>query len=78
MNAYVDKIHEIIEKVDPITICRFVQLNINNVSYNGRYYFWGWDFTFSMLFKNISKVQDVTGDFGDDSKAFFFGAPVIT
>ena len=76
MNNYIDKIHEIIEKVNP-------QLYVDSSNSTLMTYLvmagiiFGIGILLSMLFKIFPKFKTLTGDFGDDSKAFFFGAPVI-
>lgn len=76
MNTYIDKIHEIIEKVNP-------QLYVDSSNSTLMKYLvmagiiFGIGILLSMLFKIFPKFKTLTGDFGDDSKAFFFGVPVI-
>lgn len=76
MNNYIDKIHEIIEKVNP-------QLYVDSSNSTLMTYLvmagiiFGIGILLSMLFKIFPKFKTLTGDFGDDSKAFFFGVPVI-
>lgn len=74
MNNYIDKIHEIIEKVNP-------QLYVDSSNSTLMTYLVMAGIIFgillSMLFKIFPKFKTLTGDFGDDSKAFFFGVPVI-
>lgn len=76
MNNYIDKIHEIIEKVNP-------QLYVDSSNSTLMTYLvmagiiFGIGILLSMLFKIFPKFKMLTGDFGDDSKAFFFGVPVI-
>lgn len=76
MNTYIDKIHEIIEKVNP-------QLYVDSSNSTLMTYLvmagiiFGIGILLSMLFKIFPKFKMLTGDFGDDSKAFFFGVPVI-
>ena len=76
MNTYIDKIHEIIEKVNP-------QLYVDSSNSTLVTYLvmagiiFGIGILLSMLFKIFPKFKMLTGDFGDDSKAFFFGVPVI-
>ena len=76
MNTYIDKIHEIIEKVNP-------QLYVDSSNSTLMTYLvmagiiFGIGILLSMLFKIFPKFKTLTGDFGDDSKAFFFGVPVI-
>ena len=76
MNNYIDKIHEIIEKVKP-------QLYVDSSNSTLMTYLvmagiiFGIGILLSMLFKIFPKFKTLTGDFGDDSKAFFFGVPVI-
>lgn len=76
MNNYIDKIHEIIEKVNP-------QLYVDSSNTTLMTYLvmagiiFGIGILLSMLFKIFPKFKTLTGDFCDDSKAFFFGVPVI-
>lgn len=76
MNNYIDKIHEIIEKVNP-------QLYVDSSNSTLMTYLvmagiiFGIGILLSILFKIFPKFKTLTGDFGDDSKAFFFGVPVI-
>lgn len=76
MNNYIDKIHEIIEKVNP-------QLYVDSSNSTLMTYLvmagiiFGIGILLSMLFKIFPKFKTLTGDFGDDSKAFFFGVPAI-
>lgn len=76
MNNYIDKIHEIIEKVNP-------QLYVDSSNSTLMTYLvmagiiFGIGILLSMLFKIFPKFKMLTGDFGDDSEAFFFGVPVI-
>jgi hypothetical protein len=76
MNNYIDKIHEIIEKVNP-------QLYVDLSNSTLMTYLvmagiiLGIGILLAILFKIFPKFKTLTGDFGDDSKAFFFGAPVI-
>lgn len=76
MNNYIDKIHEIIEKVKP-------QLYVDSSNSTLMKYLvmagiiFGIGILLSMSFKIFPKFKTLTGDFGDDSKAFFFGVPMI-
>ena len=76
MNNYIDKIHEIIDKANP-------QLYVDSSNSTLMTYLvmagiiFGIGILLSMLFKIFPKFKTLTGDFGDDSKAFFFGVPVI-
>ena len=76
MNTYIDKIHEIIERVNP-------QLYVDSSNSTLMTYLvmagiiFGIGILLSILFKIFPKFKMLTGDFGDDSKAFFFGVPVI-
>lgn len=76
MNTYIDKIHEIIEKVNP-------QLYVDSSNSTLMTYLvmagiiFGIGILLSMLFKIFPKFKMLIGDFGDDSKAFFFGVPVM-
>lgn len=76
MNNYIDKIHEIIEKVNP-------QLYVDLSNSTLMTYLvmagiiLGIGILLAILFKIFPKFKTLTGDFGDDYKAFFFGAPVI-
>ena len=76
MNNYIDKIHEIIDKVNP-------QLYVDSSNLTLMTYLvmagiiLGIGILLAILFKIFPKFKTLTGDFGDDSKAFFFGVPVI-
>lgn len=76
MNNYIDKIHEIIEKVNP-------QLYVDLSNSKLMTYLvmagiiLGIGILLAILFKIFPKFKTLTGDFGDDSNAFFFGVPVI-
>lgn len=76
MNNYIDKIHEIIDKANP-------QLYVDSSNSTLMTYLvmagiiFGIGILLSMLFKIFPKFKTLAGDFGDDSKAFFFGVPVI-
>lgn len=76
MNNYIDKIHEIIEKVNP-------QLYVDLSNSTLMTYLvmagiiLGIGILLAILFKIFPKFKTLTGDFGDDYKDFFFGAPVI-
>lgn len=71
MNNYIDKIHEIIEKVNP-------QLYVDSSNSTLMTYLvmagiiLGIGILLAILFKIFPKFKTLTGDFGDDSKAFFF------
>ena len=76
MNNYIDKIHEIIEKVNPQLYVDLSNSTLMTYLVMAGIVF-GIGILLSMLFKIFPKFKTLTGDFGDDSKAFFFGAPVI-
>jgi hypothetical protein len=76
MNNYIDKIHEIIEKVNPQLYVDLSNSTLMTYLVMAGIIF-GIGILLSMLFKIFPKFKTLTGDFGDDSKAFFFGVPVI-
>ena len=76
MNVYVEKIHEIIEKVNPQLYVDSSNLTLITYLIIAGIIF-GIGILLSILFKIFPKFKTLTGDFGDDSKAFFFGVPVI-
>lgn len=76
MNNYIDKIHEIIEKVNPQLYVDLSNSTLMTYLVMAGIVF-GIGILLSMLFKIFPKFKTLTGDFGDDSNAFFFGVPVI-
>ena len=76
MNNYIDKIHEIIEKVNPQLYVDLSNSTLMKYLVMAGIIF-GIGILLLMLFKIFPKFKTLTGDFGDDSKAFFFGVPVI-
>ena len=76
MNNYIDKIHEIIDKANPQLYVDSSNLTLMTYLVMAGIIF-GIGILLSMLFKIFPKFKTLTGDFGDDSKAFFFGVPVI-
>ena len=76
MNVYVEKIHEIIEKVNPQLYVDSSNLTLMTYLIIAGIIF-GIGILLSMLFKILPKFKTLTRDFGDDYKALFFGVPVI-
>ena len=71
MNVYVEKIHEIIEKVNPQLYVDSSNLTLMTYLIIAGIIF-GIGILLSMLFKILPKFKTLTGDFGDDYKALFF------
>lgn len=76
MNNYIDKIHELIEKVNPQLYVDSSNLTLMTYLIIAGIIF-GIGILLSILFKIFPKFNTLTGDFGDDYKALFFGVPLV-